>query len=93
MRQERQAVYQAQIQELTAQVETAQTNLADLAAQTQSLPAQITQLENTRQERQMAYQTQLQQLQDQYKERFAQLQAQLTEAQTRLAEAQAQLGQ
>jgi len=90
--QERQAIYQGQIQELTAQITAAQNQLNDLKAQEQSLPGQITQLEDTRAERQAAYQAQLQEFQNQYNDRIVQLQAQLNEAQTRLAEANAQLG-
>lgn len=90
--QEHQAIYQGQIQELTAQITAAQNQLNDLKAQEPSLSGQITQLENTRAERQAAYQAQLQDFQNQYNDRIVQLQAQLNEAQTRLAEANAQLG-
>jgi hypothetical protein len=90
--QERQAVYQTQLQDFSSQITTTQDQLGQLQAQERILPAHITQLENTRAERQATYQAQLAQLQNQYNERIAQLQAQLSEAQLRLAEANAQLG-
>ena len=90
--QERQNIYQTQIQELSNQITTTPEQLGQLQAQERILPARITQLETTRSERQATYQEQLAQLQNQYNERIAQLQAQLSEAQIRLAEANAQLG-
>lgn len=90
--QERQALYQTQMQTLNDQIVTTQDQVAQLQAQERILPARITQLENSRAERQATYQAQLTQLQNQYNERIAQLQAQLSEAQLRLAEANAQLG-
>jgi hypothetical protein len=90
--QERQALYQSQIQALNDQITTSQDQVAQLQAQERILLARITQLENSRAERQATYQAQLTQLQNQYNERVTQLQAQLSEAQLRLAEANAQLG-
>ena len=90
--QERQALYQTQMQTLNDQITATQDQVAQVQAQERILPARITQLENSRAERQATYQAQLAQLQNQYNERIAQLQAQLNEAQLRLAEANAQLG-
>ena len=91
--QTRQTSYQLQIQTLSSQVETLQNQLNDLQTQEQNLLAQLAELETGRAERLAIYQTQLEQARNQYNQRYAEMQAQLNEAQTRLAEVNAQLGQ
>jgi chromosome segregation ATPase len=91
--QERRATYQTHMQDTNAQIATAQQQLNALKAQEQNLLGQAAQLETTRAERLAAYQTQLEQAQGQYSVRYTELQAQLNEARTNLANAQAQLGQ
>jgi hypothetical protein len=90
--QQRQAAYQGQIQEMANQVNAAQGQLNQLKTQEQALPPQLTQLEAARAERLKVYQAQLAQAQKQYSDQLAQLQAQLNEAQSKLAQANAQLG-
>ena len=91
--QERRATYQTQMQDMNIQIATAQKQFNELKAQEQNLLGQAAQLETNRAERLAAYQAQLEQAQGQYNARYAQLQAQLNEARTNLANAQAQLGQ
>jgi septal ring factor EnvC (AmiA/AmiB activator) len=90
--QQRQAAYQGQIQEIANQINAAQGQLSQLKAQEQALPPQLTQLEAVRAERLKVYQAQLEQVKNQYSDQLAQLQAQLNEAQSKLAQANAQLG-
>jgi len=91
--QARQSTYASQTQTLNSQILAAQNQLAQLNTQEETLTAQITQLETTRNERLATYQSQLTQLNTQYNERLPQLQNQLAEAQAKLAEVNAQLGQ
>ncbi len=91
--QERETIYQGQIQELTAQIGAVQAQLETLKTQEQALSSQAAQLEQTRADRQASYQAQLEQVQTEYNARYANLQTQLNEAQVRLNEAEAQLNQ
>ena len=90
---QREAAYQAQLDELTRRVMAGQEHVAALASQEQALSAQLAQLEPTRQDRAASYQGQLGTLQEQYGQRFTQYAAQLQEIQSRLAQARALLGQ
>lgn len=90
--QERQTTYQTQIQQVSAQVAATQGRLTELQALETELTAQVAQYDAARRERLATYQTQLAQLQAQYQARFAELEQALTQAQSRLAEANAQLG-
>ncbi len=90
---QREAAYQAQLDELTRRIQAGQERVAALGGQEQDLNAQLAQLEQTRQERAASYQSQLGTLQEQYSQRAAQYAAQLQEIQSRLAEAKALLGQ
>lgn len=90
---QREAAYQAQLDELTRRIQVGQERVAALGGQEQALNAQLAQLEQTRQERAASYQNQLGTLQEQFSQRSAQYTAQLQEIQSRLAEAKALLGQ
>lgn len=86
--QSRQAAYQTQIDQVTAQLATLQEQLATLQAQEASLKQQISELEATRNDRLQTYESQLQQAQSQYQARYETLQAQLRQVEAKLAEAQ-----
>ncbi len=90
---QREAAYQAQLDELTRRIMAGQEHVAALAGQEQALGAQLAQLEQTRQDRAASYEGQLGTLHEQYGQRFAQYAAQLQEIQSRLAQARALLGQ
>ena len=90
---QREAVYRAQLDELTRRIQAGQDQVAALASQERTLGEQLAQLEQARQARTASYQSQLGTLQEQYGQRFAQYAAQLQEVQARLAEANALLGQ
>ncbi len=90
--QERQQLYQAQIQDLENAVVSTQTQISSLDQQESELTTQFQQLQTMREERQVAYQQQLNQLSTDYQPRIKQLQNRLAEAQARLAEANLQLG-
>lgn len=90
--QERQATYQNQIELLSTQVASAQNKLDELQAREEGLKSQVAELGATRTERVSGYQSQLEQVQAQYNARFAEIEQAITEAQTKLAEANAQLG-
>ncbi len=89
--QERQQLYQAQIQDLENAVVSAQTQISSLDQQEAELTTQFQQLQTMREERQIAYQQQLDQLSTDYQPRINQLQNRLAEAHARLAEANVQL--
>jgi DNA anti-recombination protein RmuC len=60
-RQQQDATFQQQAQDLTRQIKAAQQQLTDLKSQEQEFLTQVEQLQNTRAERQRAYQTSLDQ--------------------------------
>lgn len=90
--QERQAAYQAQLDELSRRIESGNALVEALTADEQALQQQLAQLQQARGQRAAAYQTQMDAIGAEYAARFAQYAGQLQEAQVLLAEANVQLG-
>ncbi|HAJ36400.1 MAG TPA: hypothetical protein DCL15_11975 [Chloroflexi bacterium] len=89
---ERQRLYQQQIDEMNRRLATVQQQVQAIRNQDATLRQQIAQLQSLRAERQAQYRSQLEQMRAEYANRAAAISAQLTDVQTRLAEANAMLG-
>lgn len=90
--QERQTVYQAQLDEMANRLQGGQAALDTLAAQEAALQQQLAQLQSARRARLDSYASQLAAARAAYQERFDLMGAQLQEVQAKLAEANAILG-